>query len=222
MITDFALYAEGTTDQRFLIPVITHLVQDMGINIAIEAKLISLPATLGVADAILEAARKAAPYDFLVIHKDTDKRSWQATYDQLIQPGLEKIRQTQQIEPKIALCQHIVALLPQHTIEAWVIADQVTLIDMLETSKNADELGLPKLKEVERKANPKEILRAALRISMEDRPQRQRKQANFSEMLGRLYASIGEDVRLEVLRQLDSFQRFEADLTVTLQELGFL
>ena len=222
------LYAEGSTDEAFLQPLIQRLAEDILAGGSVEVLPLNPPVRLkdnekspDRAVNIIQAARKADGSHILIVHNDVDKRSYAETYNQLIKPGLEKIKQLKIENPASRFCDKIVPLLPQHMIEAWVIADQKKLREILKTNKSARELGLPSLKEIERIADPKSILNGAIDIARKDHPARRRNK-DTSTMRSQIYTNMGLEVDLAILKKLPSFQKFKDALAQALGELGLV
>jgi hypothetical protein len=219
-----ALFVEGATDERFLPRIVQRTIEDILLaRQQVEVRLLEPEIIKPLrgshethAQAILQAAELAAGHDLLILHSDVDKRTWQETYDQLIASGLELVEQARAENGSAKYCQQIIAVLPIRMIEAWLLADAEKLRETIGTDKTSKELGLPKLSEVERRADPKSILNNAVRIAEENRPRRRRGQSSVAGV----YAQMADVAELAKLRKLEAFQKFEEALTQALEALG--
>lgn len=223
-----ALYVEGNDDRNFLPAIVRQtllsiLAKDQQTKVDIlEPEIIEIPKGLDRETAILRAAEKAAHHDILIIHSDVDKRSWEEAYSQSIEPGLKAVEKARLESNDIKFCERLVPLLPNHMLESWILADAENLRRVLGTRASVEDLGIPKLKEIERRANPKKILEEAVAIAIQNRPKRQRKQPHISKILYGIYSRMGAEINLDLLEQLPSYQKFVQALTNTLKDLDVI
>jgi len=102
--------------------------------------------------------------------------------------------------------------------EAWMLADTNLLKQLLGTSSDNSNLGLPaKVSEVERIADPKEVIKNAIAVSQESLSRRRRKLSISS-----LYSPISQEISLEKLANLPSYQDFVKEVDNSLQYLNYL
>ncbi|GAB4188384.1 MAG: hypothetical protein OHK0022_00240 [Roseiflexaceae bacterium] len=217
------LFAEGVTDIRFLPSIIyrtsiailsTHRRTDVDVdipNIVIpESKKVRL------ADQIFSVARQSHMYDILAIHLDADYPTRDRALQERFQPGLDLILQGKksgQFFPKI------LPIIPVHSIEAWMLADPEALLTALGTDLSPGDLGLPSsVHQIERNSNPKQIFNDAIRRSQSHRTKRKRHNNNIEY----IHNYLSENIKIERLLQLSSFQNYYEDLTNILQELHLI
>lgn len=219
MSLTLALYAEGNSDDRFL----THIVQRTSKRILAEYR----QSNVGVApvvpitlfekaptreESILRAAKQATGYQALIVHSDADHPSYEKALNERILPGLRQIRVSQE-----KVCRQVLPIIPVQAIEAWILVDSETLCAEIRTNLSPRELGIPeKARQVEAISKPKQRLNEAIaKVNKQLRPH-QRINVNI------LYESLGRGVRLERLKQLDAYRRFEQDLIGTFVALKLI
>ncbi len=101
---------------------------------------------------------------------------------------------------------------------AWMLADTNLLKQLLGTSSDNSNLGLPaKVSKVERIADPKEVIKNAIAVSQESLSRRRRKLSISS-----LYSPISQEISLEKLANLPSYQDFVKEVDNSLQYLNYL
>jgi hypothetical protein len=221
-----ALSVEGISDTRFLVPLVRRLVIDIFLahNESVpqpDIELIDVPKD---PDRVLHAALLATHHDILIVHADCDTRSLLETRQQLFEPGKDKVEALRPVSTQPL--PELVALLPKHEIEAWILADTEVFLNVLlkesGTSKNKQELKLPAhITEAETMASPKERLKEIVRLSVEHSPRRKRdKLKSVVEQV--LYIEIADYVRLTVLEQLESYRIFKEELTDALRKLNYI
>ena len=212
------LYVEGSTDRRFLQPVIERIateilakngrgdVWDDTIILPIEPIVRKRESQ---ARKILAAATEACGCYLLIIHTDADGPTAAEARKDRFNPGLELVRQAGG-----RVCQDVLPIIPIQEIEAWLLADREALLKALETNKSVAKLGIPPIRKIESTAQPKERLEDIIRIAN----QFGRYQINRDD----LYEPLGETVRLEKLSTLSAYQQFISDLTDALTKLGII
>lgn len=215
-----ALFAEGPTDYRFLPPVLRRATEDLclrGARSEVEVgEVVGLYAPdeyrdASIATQILEAAREAfGAFSILFIHTD-GAGDLAGAYEQRVKPAAQRIAAelgTQQ--------ERTVGVVPVREMEAWTLADGDALRGAFGTVLVDSALGIPtKAREVEGILDPKQALEQAYAKVVGSRRRGKRKAAEF-------FDAIGERVRLERLREVPAYQRFEEDLRTALIELGYL
>jgi hypothetical protein len=219
-----ALYAEGSTDQRFLPPLIRRVIEDLlihrgrgGVVPDIEdAQWIELnPRPRNQAERIVRAAYQAARFDLLIIHADADQRRWEQARIHKFDPGYQQVQRAKQAgEP---ICSNVIPLIPVQAIEAWLLADLDTLRSITHISVPVEDLGLPlHTRQVESIAKPKDRLKAALDKAWG--PQTRRRQPAMDS----IYRPLGEQINLARLAAVPSYQQFVEDVTSALSILGLV
>lgn len=162
------LYAEGRTDERFL-PIIIQrtteriLLQHMQTNIEVLRPLVikKRPDIDELDRCIFQAALEAEGYHALIIHSDADSRTFHETLDQRFKPGYKLVQQCN--EP---ICKDLIPVITVRMVEAWMLADQEKLRNILKTSLSIRDLGLfDRLNQIEPCRDPKEKLKQAIKIA---------------------------------------------------------
>lgn len=98
-------------------------------------------------------------------------------------------------------------------MEAWTLVDGDALRTIFNTKLDNSKLGIPNQPDqVERIEDPKRTLEQAYRTVVGERRSRK-------EQITHFLTAIGEQVRLDQLRRVSSYQKFEQDLQIILQEL---
>lgn len=215
-----ALFAEGPTDYRFLPPVLRRATEVLclrGARSTVEVgEVLGLYApddyrNADLATQILEAAREAdGAYNILFIHTD-GAGDPAAAYDERVKPALKRIA------AELARQQErTVGVVPVREMEAWTLVDGDALRGAFGTVLDDSTLGIPtRTREVEGIFDPKQALEQAYSRVVGGRLRGKRKVADF-------FDAIGERVRLERLREVPAYQRFEQELRIALLELGYL
>ena len=90
--------------------------------------------------------------------------------------------------------------------EAWMLADTELLKKQIGTDKSAHDLGLQRAPESV--ANPKDVIREAIRIARADMTKRRRRDLSISE----LYLPIGQEIDIEIICKLSSYQKFTENM----------
>jgi hypothetical protein len=215
-----ALYAEGSTDERFLPPVIQRTAEQLLTRyekqiIDIETRTIPRVTNFANRDeCILEAARRATSYNILIIHSDADHPTRERALQERFRPGYELVQRTQE-----SLCKSLVPIIPIRMTEAWMLAaDHDLLREVIGTSLRAQELGLVnRARQVESDPNPKQTLKQIMQRAYSERPHRR-----HDIDLNRLYLPLGRRISLERLSYVPSYKQFEKDLTETFIALNLI
>lgn len=211
-----ALYAEGPTDYYFLSPILQRLCEDICMREATEPVEVSPALALDHPEThsnspreqrILEAARCAnGAWQIIFIHGDGSGNS-KAARDNLVQPAIDAISASPELEG-IG-----VGVVPIRETEAWAISDGDAIRSAFGTRLNNQELGLPANgRQVERVIDPKSTLDIAFTAAQ---PNRKRKGQGASPYLN----AIAQQISLNELRKVGSFEQLENELTDVLQQL---
>jgi Domain of unknown function (DUF4276) len=209
-----ALQVEGSTDERFLAEIIRRTLEKL---VAYKYDVLE-PRTLNLAAQekdrqILEAAKKAYNYDILIIHADADDSTRTKAYNERFLPGANLVKQEKVEE----VCRQIVPLIPVRMIEAWMLADQKTLLEEIGIDISKVTVSLPRTpKGAEKTLTPKQTIESILAEVNKNRT------SNRKIKLGTLYEPIATKISLEVLEKLPSYQQFQKDLGLALTRLGLL
>jgi len=213
-----ALYNEGSTDNRFLPPIIAktarsildnHQQNHVGVS---EIRIIEVRRKKRP-ESILQAALAASGYHALIVHADADHPQAYKARNERFEPGLQLVQQTNG-----DLCKNLLPIIPIQAIEAWMLADYQSLLMVIGTEMHPREFGIPeKAYQVESIAKPKRKLEEAMRKAYASRTKRRRKtDIDF------LYEPMGERISLERLSQVPSYQQFIEDLTQTLENIELI
>jgi len=199
------LLGEGPTDRR-LLPIIewtllersgqtvVHAFADLGF-------LDPRPSTLGER---IAAALEFFPCDILCVHRDADRAS-----------RVERRTEILGAMPKVD-DQSVVCVIPVRAQETWLLIDEVAIRKAARRPGGREPLGLPRPRNLERLADPKRLLRAAIRTATGLRGRRLTR-FDLGAALARLPYLI-EDFR--PLRQLPAFRAVEGELSAALRGLG--
>jgi len=213
-----SLYAEGSTDYRFLSPLLTRVVEDLLLESADSAldigPMIELrePAAFRNeirATKILEAARTTVGgFHILFVHADADGDPERARREQA-NPGIGRFL------GEFSEGYAGVAVVPIREMEAWAIVDGDALRAAFGSTLSDEQLGIPtRARDVERNSDPKRVLEQAYARVLGSAPRGPGKTAaGFLDLLG-------QTVSLERLRQLSAFRQLREDVTDALRILN--
>lgn len=208
------IFAEGPTDYDFFSPLIVRLTSELAsalsphpVQIADPLQWPGRPSNAGFRSI---TSAQAAVIDVLLVHTDGAGDNRRAIRER-IDPWKEIVRHLFDGRRRV-----FVPIVPVRETEAWMLCDVDALNRTFGAKREAEELSLPRHpKQVEQVQDPKLKLqsiqirivgkRAARRIGV--RP---------------LYARLGHEVSLRMLRQLPAFAQFEEDFCDALTQLGFL
>ena len=213
------LVAEGSTDIRFMAPILLKTFHELAINCRTEIQIedvveFSKPHGLGFTDQMRVVSENAINrgISVLCIHADADSPTAENTINSKFTPFLEAVS----LKPDLNFRPEFVPVIPVQMTEAWMLADPVALSEITglpEATFRTDALsGSP-----ERHANPKRILEEVLREAFGNK----RRKSNLAK-LSSYYQIAGQKTSLPMLRRLSSFNAFEQQATLALQRLGLM
>lgn len=219
MVIFIGLVAEGPSDHRFLEPIIEKTVTEIAFEsqgqIDIELKIIECDK----GDSFIEYVSNGSKIGFveyginiLIVHADADGKNSEETYKNKIQPMISHIESLSEEE----YCKNIIALVPVHETEAWMLADKNILISQIGTSRSENELNING--NPESFTNPKERIKEAIKIGRSDMPKKMRSSLQITD----LYSYMGQSIQIEKLRALESFQDFELNIRTILTKINLL
>jgi hypothetical protein len=187
-----ALLTEGASDQWFLVPLIdrqvAELAQETSVGFDYSGAETGQCFTVAHRDLVVrEVADLLRDFDIVMVHHDHNERS--------------KVDAVRACFPDDT--HRIVALVPVRETEAWMLADASALKEAAPARDAAWEVP----HDVEKVADPKAVLRAALGG---------RRDAE------RDFGRLGQTVALDALRKVSAYRRWTADLRVALERLRFL
>lgn len=214
-----ALYAEGPTDDRFLIPLLPRLCAHLCASEASApvdvGEVVPLNHPAAVQDrprherVVAAAAMHEGAWSIVFVHADGAGDPEKARAE-AVQPALDALR------ARFPGAAPGVGVVPVRETEAWLLVDGDALRNAFGVNMTDDELGLPRPRHLaESCLDPKAVLEAAF---MATGPTGQRKRKGASPMLN----ALGEQVSLDCLSHLPSFRRLTEDLRAVLIQIGVL
>ncbi len=221
MIQIFAgLFTEGSSDISFLESIVERTITDVAFDctgqIDIEVKEIRINKSgLNFNDQVLTASEYGLQefgITLLCVHADADSKTLHDTYLHKIIPSSQEL-QKQNGEK---YCKVLVPIIPIQEMEAWMLADRELLKGEINTRKSDNELGINR--DPESYSHPKEVIENAIRIAREGIVKRRRNAVTISD----LYLPIGQNIEIEKLERLPSYQDFKRNIVTAFQELNFL
>lgn len=212
------LYAEGSTDTRFLSPLIQRTAEKIlgqyGLKVVDVADPIIIPKKQGRQEkSILQAALDAYGFHALLVHADADYGTRERALQERIQPGFKLVSMSTQ-----EVCKDLIPIIPVQMTEAWMIADPETLCKVIGTDIKPENSGLPRRSVlVEQDANPKDTLNQFVRRVNNTRP-RSRRQIDITTR----YELLARQISIDRLDNVPSFRQFVTDLVALLAKFQFV
>lgn len=214
-----ALYAEGPTDYYFLKPLLRRLCEELcarrGEGRLEIGDILELDDPAERRDESREERITAAAsnardaWHILFIHADGASQSIRARDDQ-VDPAIRRLA------AELGAGHGSVAVIPVRETEAWLLADGNALRQAFGTCRTDADLGIPiNSREVERIADPKQVLDAVCAMATNRRRGRQKKASAYFEI-------IGELVSMAELEKVPAFKIMHDELSGALWRLGFI
>ena len=205
----FVLVGEGSSDDG-LIPHLENLCIEQGATevTGTAPDFARLPDRVGhTVSAKLAAAIQLEPSaNLFFLHRDADARNSTPRYEEItaavVENGLES---------------EYVAVVPVQETEAWLLTDERAIRRAAYRPNGARPLNLPKPQHIERTANPKEVLRAALVAASEltgRRLERFKRDFSIQRRLLVLQLPVGGS-----LESLPSWRQLRADVRAAIARL---
>jgi len=196
------LVSEGPTDAN-LIPVINWTLRQVG-GVSLpegkRAEFWRLPAKpVGLAERLVKAV-ELYPCEVLFVHRDADRESPDTR--------VAEIREAFAVVEKRGIRLPAVAVVPVRMMEAWLCFDEQAIRRAAGHPNGTSPLGLPPLKRVESRPDPKSDLQNAL-LAASGLSGRRLKKFNTAAAFWRIVECI-ED--FSPLRELQAFQTFEKSI----------
>lgn len=207
---------EGSTDVRFLKSIIQRTFEDVASECDSEIEVHDIQHIPTGKETFSEEVLRAANNAFkigamiLCVHTDADDENDIRAFRERIDPAFQYI-----IENENDICKNLVAIVPVRMTESWMLADKTLFKEEIGTTLSDRKLGLENSPEA--MSNPKEIIKAAIRIAFENLPRRRRR-PDITE----LYLPLGQKVRLQNLSNLPSYQKFKENIRVAFKKLNYL
>lgn len=216
-ILTIAYAVEGPTDERFLGGIIQRTFEDIAFNCEtdIEVYPISLlpsPKLGSWVDNVLQLSKDAFErgIQVLCIHVDADNASQMEAFANKINPAFKAV-----LERDEELCKNLVAVIPVHMSEAWMLANKELFKEELGTSKSNADLNIAR--KPESIADPKETIENAIRIAESDLPRKSRRITVTD-----LYQPLGQTIPLSDLVLLPSYDNFRTAVLQAFRTLNYL
>ena len=217
-ILTIAYATEGSTDERFLNTIIKKVFEEIafdceGVIEVYDPVFMQLPKANSFVNSLVNLSRKAyqSGFNVLCIHVDADSNVDAEVIKYKIAPAFKAVNS----ELDNTVCNNLVAIIPIHMTEAWMLADKDLLKNEIGTNMSNIDLGISRTPESI--ANPKEIIKTALEIAQAHLPSRRNKLD-----IGDLYQPIGQKLSMERLERLESFIKFKSSVSAALRNLNYL
>ena len=227
---NLALYSEGDTDDRFLATLIERTAEAVVLGCQDEPVFVLpiflvrpylIASKMDGDEELLQAARIACEHDILIVHKDADTQTHKEVVETRIDPGKELIRQA--TENGESACSRIVPIVPVKMMEAWLLADWQTVLEIAEADITPASLKILRAKmkplgltlpskphQAASVRDPKYALEQIVRLTRERR----------STTLNALYETMGSAIKMETLERTTDYTKFVEDLKAALIGLG--
>lgn len=213
------LYTEGTTDIRFFKSVVKRTFDDISFECFSQIEILDIQVIdkmVGLAfnESIIEASRKGVNdfgIEILCVHVDADDNNDAAVFRDKINPVLCEVESSAD-----DICKIIVPVVPVQMTESWMLADKELLKKEIGTKKSDKELDI--YKKPESYSDPKAIIENAIRIALQERSRRHRKELTIAD----LYLSMGQSIPIDKLKLIPSYIRFQENVRIALRKLNYL
>ncbi len=217
-ILTIAYTTEGSTDQRFLKPIILKVFEDVAFECAgtievFDPIFIKCPPKDSFVESIISVSIDAyeSGINVLCVHVDADSNNDDHVTEFKIEPAQKGVNQL----GGQTNCKNLVPIIPIHMSEAWMLADKELLKNEIGTYMSNSALGINR--HPESIANPKKTIEEALNIAQAHLPKRRNKIT-----IGDLYQPIGQKLKIEQLERLQSFKKFKSSVIESLKTLNYL
>lgn len=206
---------EGVTDKRFFSNIIRKTFEHAVFNCSSDIEVYE-PEPLekhgeGFIEQIKNITRDFSYFHVICIHCDSDDPSPQNVLNYKINPAIDAVRNIEDA------CKNLVPIIPVQMTEAWMLADYNLLKTKIGTTKTNLELNLPRKNRIEAIPNPKQLISDIIRISQSETSRRRR-----SLSLSNLYSPISQELSIDNLLELNSFNNFYANVLNSLTYLNYL
>lgn len=212
------LIAEGATDYLFLEPIIEKVFLEIAYNcrgeVDVDVKKIECDKGEGFTDYVLNAAQRGKEnfISMFIVHTDADSNSASHTYAHKIRPAKTLLNEKKDSD----YCKNMIALVPIHETESWMLADKNLFIKTVGTNKNENQLNINGHPETFN--NPKERIENAIRIGRQNLPKKLRNSLKIID----LYSYLGQAMKIENLRTYRSYCDFNRNVKQELIKLNLL
>ncbi|MEZ4868053.1 MAG: DUF4276 family protein [Caldilineaceae bacterium] len=148
----YTLLTDGSSDAA-LLPILTWLLVENGINIPIQsqwADLGRLPFVIETLQQRIELALDFYPCDLLFIHRDAERQSRMDRVEEITN-AIQPMNNLVHLRPYICV-------IPIRMTEAWLLLNEQAIRHAAGNPSGREQLTLPTLATLESQANPKQIL----------------------------------------------------------------
>ena len=158
-------------------------------------------------DKVRNGLRLSPHFDLLFIHRDADNVGWEVRLSEIEQA----VREVRFHEPWVPI-------IPVRMTEAWLLLDEPAIRRAVRKPDGRRAVTLPAPSEVERRANPRDILNTALLDASE---MRGRRRTGLRQDLPTLRRNLLETLPIGgPLEQLESWRRFRDDTIAALDRIS--
>lgn len=217
-ILTIAYTTEGSTDERFLNTIIKKVFEEVafecdGVIEVYDPVFFKFPQKEDFVSGVADLSKKAyqSGINVLCIHVDADSNKDDDVTKFKIIPAFTEVNG----KSNRTNCKNLVAIIPVHMTEAWMLADKELLKEEIGTTMSNTDLGI--YQSPESIADPKETIKNALDIAQSHLSGR-RSRIN----IGDLYQPIGQKITMEHLEKLESFNKFKFSVENALKKLKYL
>lgn len=214
-----ALYAEGSSDHRFLDVLLRRATEALLISRGFQVQVsdvqrLEIPDDEALKTRATRIARGAAniqgAFHLLFVHADGGNDPARARCER-VDPGIEAVKKELGTDRREA-----VGVVPVRETEAWALADADALRSVLSSARSPADLGIPTdANEIEALPDPKRQLDLVVQRARGGRRGIRVRRASF--FLDRL----AERIDLASLRRLRAYRAFEDELETALDALGY-
>ncbi len=220
-VLNVGLVAEGSTDYRFYRFLIPRILEQTAVDCKgiIDIYLRQIKHPSNKLD-FPEMVRLASQVGFLengisilIVHTDADSSSDSVALKNKIAPAKKHLTPY----PESEYCKLMVPLVPVYMTESWMLADPTLLKSEIELGKGVAGIKFPK--KPESVSNPKDLINKAIQSSQAHLSRRKKR---YYPGIGSLYEELGQNLSLEKLDRLPSYQKFKESLREAFQELNLM
>ena len=197
----YTLVSEGSSD-RALIPHLTWLLEQNGIEIPIDYKWADFSFVKNKPKGLIEKIKVGFdlyPSDILFVHRDSDRESIKNRKSEIENAVVEVFKDKHPI---------YICVIPVRMQEAWLLFDVNAIRRASANPRGRVKLDLPKLKNVEKIADPKSLLNELIQKASELHGRHLRR-LNLSHSVSQVSQNITD---FSPLRELNAFQILESDI----------
>jgi hypothetical protein len=214
------LMTEGSTDYRFLMPIIentllTIAIEEIEDEIEVQIFKVAYKKEGGFKNYVFSASKNGFQefgIMWLIVHTDADSLDSKNAYQHKINPSVQFILNHEDTD----ICKEIVPLVPVYETESWLLANKNLFKKWIGTKKSDLELGIER--HPESISRPKEIIEEAIRIGRQDLPPKIRNKIGIED----IYSILGDHLTVDDLSRFISFQDFRNNIRTALINMNLL